>query len=52
LTVAEVWQNAGGNFGMVLERTGTRLGSKGAVDYHTGTFTAFSIGPGPGPGPG
>ncbi|GAA5171426.1 MULTISPECIES: hypothetical protein [Amycolatopsis] len=52
LTLVSLTKNSGGNFGFVLDRNGTPLPSKGAVDCAAGRFIVFSIGPNPGPGPG
>ena len=49
LTLKELQKNTGGNFGMVLDRNGTALESKGAIHCASGEFTVWSIGPNPGP---
>ena len=40
-----------GNFGFVLDRSGTRLPSKGAIDCASRKFIVWSIGPNAGPVP-
>jgi len=40
-----------GNFGFILDRAGTRLPSKGALDCATRKFIVWSIGPNAGPVP-
>ena len=55
LTVVSVQFNSvssgHGNFGFVLDRAGTRLPSKGALDCATRKFIVWSIGPNAGPVP-